>query len=47
MKADTWSLETRAANLVLEGREASRRAGPSPAPDPPDSQTAPSGEAET
>lgn len=35
------------SNLALEGKAASQRVGPFPVPGPPESQMAPSGEAET
>lgn len=36
-----------ATNLALEGKAASRHVGPTRVPGPPESQMAPSGEAET
>lgn len=44
---DLGESELMATNLALEGKEASRHVGPTRVPGPPESQMAPSGEAET
>lgn len=44
---EKYNVKAEIANLALEGTAASRHAGPSPGPGPPESQMAPSGGAKT